>query len=87
MDNENTLTRQELLSCLELGKALTSELDAAKLYGRILQKVSDLLPAENWSLFLIDAKSGERDLLMFLKGEHTIVRRSHTIPIQSYPRG
>jgi diguanylate cyclase (GGDEF)-like protein len=59
MDSDNTLTRQELLSCLELGKALTSELDATELYGRILQKVSDLLPAENWSLFLIDSKSGD----------------------------
>jgi diguanylate cyclase (GGDEF)-like protein len=59
MDGEHTLTRKQLLSCMELGKALTSELQSERLFSRILQKVSELLPAENWSLLLLDEASGE----------------------------
>lgn len=59
MDGENVLTPGELLSCMELGKALTSELDSERLFARILQKVSELLPAENWSLLVLDEETGE----------------------------
>lgn len=48
------LTCGELLSCLELGKAVTSEIHSELLFARILQKVSEMLPAENWSLLLLD---------------------------------
>lgn len=44
---------------MELGKALTSEMDSERLFARILQKVSELLPAENWSLLLLDDDTGE----------------------------
>jgi GAF domain-containing protein len=59
MDGENVLTPSELLSCMELGKALTSELHSERLFGKILQKVSELLPAENWSLLILDEEAGE----------------------------
>ena len=54
-----SLTRHELLSCMELGKALTSELDEARLFHTILKKVSVLLPAEHWSLLLLDEETNE----------------------------
>lgn len=44
---------------MELGKALTSELDEARLFKIILEKVSELLPAENWSLLLLDEATNE----------------------------
>lgn len=59
MEDENVLTPSELLSCMELGKTLTSELHSERLFGKILQKVSELLPAENWSLLILDEESGE----------------------------
>jgi len=59
MDEENGLTRDELLSCMQLGKTLTAELDAEHLFGKILEKVSELLPAENWSLLLVDEETNE----------------------------
>ena len=59
MDSESSLTHSDLLSCLELSKSLTSELDSKRLYQKILQKVSALLPAENWSLLLLDQAAGE----------------------------
>jgi diguanylate cyclase (GGDEF)-like protein len=59
MVDHNTLTARELLSCMELGKALTSELNAEELFSKILYKVSELLPAENWSLLLLDETTGE----------------------------
>jgi len=53
------LTKEELLSCLELGKALTSELVSEKLFKIILNKLSELIPASNWSLMLLDHETGE----------------------------
>jgi diguanylate cyclase (GGDEF)-like protein len=58
MDGDDKLTYHDLLSCMELGKELTSELHSERLFGKILQKVSELLPAENWSLMLLDEKTG-----------------------------
>ena len=59
MDMENDLTRNELLSCVQLGKTLTAELDSEHLFGKVLEKVSELLPAENWSLLLVDEDTNE----------------------------
>lgn len=53
------LTRDQLLSCMQLGKTLTAELDSEQLFGKILEKVSELLPAENWSLLLVDDETNE----------------------------
>ena len=59
MVDHDTLTARKLLSCMELGKALTSELQPEELFGKILHKISELLPAENWSLLLLDEATGE----------------------------
>jgi len=59
MEADRTLTRYQLLACLELGKALAAELDATRLLDTILHKVSALLPAEHWSLLLLDEATGE----------------------------
>jgi len=59
MDGESPLTPSDLLSCLELSKSLTAELDSKRLFKIILHKVSALLPAENWSLLLLDETAGE----------------------------
>jgi diguanylate cyclase (GGDEF)-like protein len=58
-EDVTSLNREELLSCVELGKALTSELDSKKLFGKLLKRVSELMPAENWSLLLLDESTGE----------------------------
>ena len=59
LEEHGSLTRHQLLSCLELGKALTAELDPARIFDTILNKVSALLPAEHWSLLLLDEATGE----------------------------
>lgn len=59
MSTPSPLTREELLSCVELGKALTAQLDARQLFQTILHKISELLPAETWSLLLLDEEAGE----------------------------
>jgi diguanylate cyclase (GGDEF)-like protein len=59
MHTENGLARDELLSCVQLGKTLTAELHSEQLFGKILEKVSELLPAENWSLLLVDDDTNE----------------------------
>ncbi len=55
---ENPLSREELESCLSLGKDLTSALEPNQVLGRIMQRLSALLPAENWSLLLLDEGGG-----------------------------
>lgn len=54
MKADHRLSREQLLSCLELAKALTSELDPNRLLERVMEKVSKLFPSENWSLLLLD---------------------------------
>jgi diguanylate cyclase (GGDEF)-like protein len=39
--------------------ALTSELEPKRFFERMLYKVSELLPAKNWSLLLLDETTGE----------------------------
>ncbi|MFH0994081.1 MAG: sensor domain-containing diguanylate cyclase [Pseudomonadota bacterium] len=56
---KNPLSREDCLSCLEIGKALTSELEPKRFFKKMLQKVSELLPAKNWSLLLLDEIRGE----------------------------
>jgi diguanylate cyclase (GGDEF)-like protein len=56
---QNPLSREDCLSCLELGKALTSELEPKRFFRKMLQRVSELLPAKNWSLLLLDENRGE----------------------------
>jgi len=57
MKDSSRLNREQLLSCLDFGKALTSELDPNRLLERVLEKVSKLFPSENWSLLLMDEKT------------------------------
>jgi diguanylate cyclase (GGDEF)-like protein len=59
MNGEMHLSKRELRSCMELGKALTSELDQEKLFGIILKKLSDMIPADIWSLLLLDRETEE----------------------------
>src|SRR3990172_548834 len=59
MYGEMHLSKRELRSCMELGKALTSELDPNRLFGTILRKLSEMIPADIWSLLLLDRDTGE----------------------------
>ena len=59
MKDSSKLTREQLLGCIDLGKALTSELDPTRLLARVMDKVSRLFPSENWSLLLLDEETQE----------------------------
>ncbi|WP_300460580.1 sensor domain-containing diguanylate cyclase [Desulfobacula sp.] len=54
MKTGKRLSRELLLSCLDFGKALTSELDPNRLLERIMEKISKLFPSETWSLLILD---------------------------------
>jgi diguanylate cyclase (GGDEF)-like protein len=49
---------RELLAFVEVGKLLTSTLDLREILRVIMDKMSDLFPAQNWSLLLRDEASG-----------------------------
>ncbi len=52
-------TVEELAAFNEIGKALTSTLEIREVLKMIMQKVSELLKPQNWSLLLLDDKTGE----------------------------
>lgn len=57
MTASENLSTAELRACLDLGKALTSQLEPPLLLQALLERVSALLPADNWSLLLLDEES------------------------------
>jgi diguanylate cyclase (GGDEF)-like protein len=54
---QNSLTHAQLLACIEVGKAITAELDPDRLIATIMERVSRLLPSETWSLLLLDSET------------------------------
>jgi diguanylate cyclase (GGDEF)-like protein len=52
-------TTEALLACLLIGKALTSTYNISEILALIMEKVSELIHAQNWSLLLKDEASGE----------------------------
>ncbi|HUB09189.1 MAG TPA: sensor domain-containing diguanylate cyclase [Myxococcales bacterium] len=52
-------TVDELAAFNEIGKTLTSTLDIREVMRIIMQKVSELLKPQNWSLLLVDEKKNE----------------------------
>ncbi len=57
--SSGNLTHEQLLACVEVGKAITAQLDPDKLIATIMEKVSKLLPSETWSLLLLDEETQE----------------------------
>jgi diguanylate cyclase (GGDEF)-like protein len=48
-----------LLACVEVGKTLTSTYDLKEILALIMEKISELIRARNWSLLLKDEVTGE----------------------------
>jgi diguanylate cyclase (GGDEF)-like protein len=49
----------DLIPCLQIGKLLTSTLDLNEILELIMIKISQLVEADNWSLFLRDEETGD----------------------------
>lgn len=58
MSPSTSLSREDLILCVELGKALTAELDPDRFLEVVLEKISEAIPATNWSVLLRDEVSG-----------------------------
>jgi diguanylate cyclase (GGDEF)-like protein len=52
-------TVERVLACIEFSKALVSAYDMETLLKAVLERISILIPASNWSLLLRDQKSNE----------------------------
>jgi diguanylate cyclase (GGDEF)-like protein len=50
---------EQLLACVELGKAVTSTLDREQILKIILNRLSQLIPALSWTLYLVDEEHQE----------------------------
>lgn len=53
------LETNTLMSCLEIGKLLTSTYNLKEILDLIMLRVSQLIPAQNWSILLKDQSTGE----------------------------
>ena len=56
---ENSIYIQQLMTSVEIGKALTSTFNMDQILIIILKRLSELIKAKNWTLFLLDQKSQE----------------------------
>ena len=52
-------TAEALLACVEVGKALTSTYNIKEILALIMEKISELIHAQNWSLLLKDGATGD----------------------------
>jgi diguanylate cyclase (GGDEF)-like protein len=50
---------RQLLTCVEIGKAVTSTLNMDEILVTILKRLSELIKAKNWTLYLLDQQAGE----------------------------
>ena len=50
---------EQLMACVELGKAVTSTLDRGQILRIILNRLSQLIHALNWTLYLVDEEARE----------------------------
>ena len=50
---------EQLLSCLEISKAITSTLNIDQILMIFLKRLSKIIPARNWTLFLLDEERRE----------------------------
>jgi diguanylate cyclase (GGDEF)-like protein len=58
-DNHPDSSNLDLMSSLQIGKLLTSTLDLEEILNLIMIKISQLVEADNWSLFLRDEETGD----------------------------
>ena len=54
---ENSIYIQHLMTCVEIGKALTSTFNMDQILIIILKRLSELIKAKNWTLFLLDPET------------------------------
>ncbi len=53
----NCIFVQQLMTCVEIGKALTSTLNMNQILFIILKRLNKLIRAKNWTLFLLDPQT------------------------------
>jgi len=56
---ESSIYIQQLMTCVEIGKALTSTFNMDQILIIILKRLSELIRAKNWTLFLLDPETQE----------------------------
>lgn len=54
---KDSFSNTQLLTCVEIGKALTSTFNMDQILVIILTRVSELIRAKNWTLFLLDQET------------------------------
>ncbi|MFZ5449051.1 MAG: sensor domain-containing diguanylate cyclase [Thermodesulfobacteriota bacterium] len=58
-DHSDTGQVERLMACIEFSKALASVYDMETLLTAVLERINAIIPAKNWSLLLLDPKTGE----------------------------
>ncbi len=59
MTDSTSLQQKSLLTCVEIGKAVTATLHMSRILEIVFDRLSRLIRAKNWTLFLLDPVSQE----------------------------
>ena len=59
LSENSSIYIQQLMTSVEIGKALTSTFNMDQILIIILKRLSELIKAKNWTLFLLDPESKE----------------------------
>jgi diguanylate cyclase (GGDEF)-like protein len=65
---------QQLMTCVEIGKALTSTLNIKQILVIILNRLNKLIKAKNWTLFLLDPETRKLNFEVVVGLNKTSVR-------------
>lgn len=65
--------QKNLMACVELGKAVTATLNMDRLLDIVIERLSQLVPAKNWTLFLLDAEKQELRFEVVVGLENTLL--------------
>ena len=66
-------TRQ-LMACVEIGKAVTSAANMEQITAVILKRLSELIKASNWTLYLLDQEREELIFALVMGLDKTLVK-------------
>jgi len=77
-----SIENEKLMSCLQLGKLLTSTLNIDEILELIMLKASQLFQAQNWSLLLFDEKAGKLCFKVVVGIDKSLIKDVCIIPGQ-----
>ncbi|MEW6077977.1 MAG: sensor domain-containing diguanylate cyclase [Thermodesulfobacteriota bacterium] len=65
---------RQLMNCVEIGKAVTSAANMEQITTVILKRISELIQASNWTLYLLDHERGELTFALVMGLDRDLIK-------------